>query len=446
MINLFLYQIKNIGMYKTLIFLMILAIYSPSQLLGQQESTYIKAGYLYDSKNNKLLKNKLIQIQGTKIISIDEFKSLPKNNKFIDLTEYTILPGFIDAHTHIFFSQDANEDFAEHSIQSLTMESDALRVLRGAKRAKSYLDQGITSIKDLGNSGLYLDVALRDAINEGTIEGPRIFASGPILAANGGQVYGVLPEHQNIIDLEYRIITSPEDAKNAVREHINQNVDLIKICADNIPNKTYLTLDEIKSIVKTARSYNLKVTAHCVTNQSAWNAIEAGVDGIEHGFNLADSTLIKMAEKQIYLVPTENSKFYMNTYAKLAGYKDNELDWVDSYLKRMKDRLKRAIAKGVTIVAGSDNYTDIKVSRGKSSIDMFRYYFEAGMKPLNILQSSTYISAAQLNKESEIGYIHPQANADIIAVKGDVINDFISTIENVAFIMKDGKIYVNKTD
>ena len=433
-------------MFKNLIFLFVIVISAQGLLFGQQERIFIKAGFLYESKNNKLLKNKLIQIQGSKVISIGEFESLPENSQIIDLREYTVLPGLIDAHTHVLFSQDADVDFAEHSIHSLTMESDALRVLRGSKRARSYLEEGITSIRDLGNSGLYLDVALRDAINEGTIEGPRIFASGPILAANGGQIYGVLPKHQNIIDLEYRIITSPEDAKNAVREHVNQNVDLIKICADNIPNKTYLTVDEIKSIVQTAHSYDLMVTAHCVTNQSALNAIEGGVDGIEHGFNLADTTLTKMAEEQVFLVPTENSKSYMNTYAKLAGYKQDELGWIESYFSKMKDRLHRAIDKGVSIVAGSDNYTDIKISRGKSSKDMFKYYLEAGMKPLDILQSSTYVSAFQLGRESEIGYLKPNANADIIAVKGDIINDFISTMNNVVFIMKDGKVYNNKTE
>lgn len=433
-------------MFRTLIFFIIILISSQEQLIGQKNSIYIKAGFLYDSKENTLLKNKLIHIRGTKIISVSEFESLPKNSQAIDLTEYTVLPGLIDAHTHVLFSQEANEDFSEHSIQSLIMESDALRVLRGSKRAKSYLDQGITSIKDLGNSGLYLDVALRDAINEGTVKGPRIFASGPILAATGGQIYGVLPEHQNLIDSEYRIISSPEDAKNAVREHVNQNVDLIKICADNLPNKTFLTIDEIKAVVETAHSYNLKVTVHCVTNQSAWNAVEAGVDGIEHGFNLADSTLTKMAEKQIYLVPTENSEDYMNTYVELAGYNANETEWIDKYLNKMAARLKKAIDKEVPIVAGSDNYTDINVSRGESSTDMFRYYFEAGMKPLDILQSSTYISAFHLNKENDIGYLSPQANADIIAIKGDLINDFISTIENVEFIMKGGKVYKNTTD
>tara|TARA_Y100000589_G_C26880189_1_gene517692 strand:+ start:308 stop:646 length:339 start_codon:yes stop_codon:yes gene_type:complete len=112
----------------------------------------------------------------------------------------------------------------------------------------------------------------------------------------------------------------------------------------------------------------------------------------------------------------------------------------------LNDRLKRAIDKGVTIIAGSDNYTDIKTSRGKSSADMFRYYYEAGMKPLDILQSSTYISAVGLGKENEIGYIQPKAKADIIAVKGNITDDFIATIENVVFIMKNGKIYRDKTN
>lgn len=428
---------RRIFAYSILLFLCL-----QTNLFGQQKDIYIKAGLLYDSENNTLLQKKAIHVEGSKVVAISNFEEIPKNKEVIDLSDYTILPGLIDAHTHVLFSQDANEDFAAHSIQTLTMESDALRTLRGAKRAKSYLDEGITSIKDLGNSGMYLDVALRDAINEGTIEGPRIFASGPILSSIGGQVYGVTQEHQEIIDLEYRIIASVEDAKNAVREHVNQNVDVIKICADNLPNKAYLTVEEMASIVKTAHSYKLTVTAHCVTDQSAWNAIEAGVDGIEHGFNISDSTLTRMANRKVFLVPTENSMSYMETYAKLSGYDDNP-PWIDSYMKNMAKRLNRAISKGVPIVAGSDNYTDIGTTRGKSSKDMLRYYFEAGMKPLDILQSATYISAKFLNKEKEIGSIAPMAKADIIAVKGNVKTDFIKTMENIVFVMKDGEIYTN---
>lgn len=419
---------------------------SPAILFAQQNETYIKAGLFYDSQQNILLKNKVIHVKGTKIVSIGEFNSIPQDKSVIDLTEYTVLPGLIDGHTHVLFSQDADVDFSEHSIQSLTMETDALRVLRGAKRAKSYLEVGITSIKDLGNSGLFLDVALRDAINEGSIEGPRIFVSGPIIAAVGGQIYGVSPKHQDLVDLEYRIVKNVEDGRLAVSEHMNQNVDLIKIAADNLPNNTRLSIEEMKSIVQTAHAYGLTVTAHAVSNQSAWDAIAAGVDGIEHGFNISDSTLTLMAKKKVFLVPTENSRNYLNLYANLAGHDKDNLGWIDRYLDNMKSRLTKAISKGVPIVAGSDNYTIIGVSAGKSSQDMFRAYYEAGMKPLDILQSATYTSAAYLNKENDIGVLKPEAYADIIAIKGDIIKDFVNSIEHIVFVMKDGEVYVNESN
>lgn len=433
------------NMYRVFLIL-IYIIYLPTLLVAQQKETYIKAGLFYDSQQNVLLKNKIIYVRGTRIVSIGDFNSLPNDKYVIDLSDYTVLPGLIDGHTHVLFSQDADADFSEHSIQSLTMETDALRVLRGAKRAKSYLDVGITSIKDLGNSGLFLDVALRDAINEGTIEGPRIFASGPIIAATGGQIYGVAPKHQSIIDLEYRIIKSVEDAKIAVREHMNQNVDLIKIAADNLPNNTRLSIDEIKSIVKTAHSYGLTVTAHTVSNQSAWDAIKAGVNGIEHGFNIADSTLTLMAKNKIFLVPTENSRAYMNIYANLAGLEKDNLGWIDKYIDTLKNRLANVISKGIPIVAGSDNYTNIGVSAGKSSQDMFRAYFEAGMKPLDILQAATYTSALHLNKENEIGVLKPEAYADIIAIKGDLNTDFVKSVESIVFVMKDGEVYYQQSN
>ncbi|EGV43339.1 amidohydrolase family protein [Bizionia argentinensis JUB59] len=431
---------------KTIIFTIILFLTILTSTFAQENETYIKAGIFYDSENNMLLKNKLIHIRGNKIVSIVTFPEIPKNAKFIDLTNYTVLPGLIDAHTHVLFSQDSNVDFSEHSIQSLTMESDALRALRGAKRARSYLDVGITTIKDLGNSGLFLDVALRDAISEGTITGPRILASGPIMGAAGGQIYGVSPSHQNLIDLEYRIIKGVEDARNAVREHANQNVDVIKICADNLPNKTFLTIEEMKAIVNMAHDYGLTVTAHSVSNQSAWNAIQAGVDGIEHGFNIADSTLTLMAKKKVFLVPTENSRKYMEVYAELAGYKKGETAWIENYLNNMSKRLKQAIKLGVPIVVGSDNYTEIGTTRGCSSQDMFRAYFEAGMKPLDILQSATYLSASHLNMQNDIGVLKSKSKADIIAVKGDIIANFVNTIENVVFVMKDGVIYNQETN
>jgi len=412
-------------------------------LFGQQKGdVYLIAGLFYDSEQNTFLKNKVIHVKGSSIQNIGDKSIIPEKAEIINLQAYTVLPGLIDAHTHVLFTQEPSEDFAECSMHTLTLESDALRVLRGAKRARSYLDVGITTIKDLGNSGLFLDTALRDAINEGTIIGPRIFASGPILSSSGGQIYGVSHQHQNLVSLEYRVIKDIADAKNAVRQHLNQHVDLIKICSDNIPNNTRLTIDEMKAIVEIAHSYGLKVTAHSITNQSAWDAVTAGVDGIEHGFNLADSTLDLMAEKNVFLVPTENSLSYMKTYTQLALNSKQLPSWVDGYLARMKERLMSAKEKGVIIVAGSDNYTDIKVPRGTSSQDMFRAYFEAGMSPLDILQSATYLSALVMNKEKRIGVLRKNAMADIIAIKGDIRNDFVNSIKNVVFVMKNGEVYL----
>ncbi|MBO0343492.1 amidohydrolase family protein [Flagellimonas profundi] len=412
-----------------------------SFLSGQQAKTYIKAGLFYDSEQNEFLENKLIVVENGLIVEVsDANKANTDGHRWIDLSAYVVLPGLIDAHTHVLFSQSPKDDFAEHSVITLTMESEALRVLRGSKRARSYLDVGITSIKDLGNSGLYLDVALRDAIEEGTVIGPRIFASGPILSAPGGQIYGVEPKHQDLISGEYRIIRGVEDAKIAVQEHVNQGVDLIKICADNLPNETVLSLEEMQAIVRTAHGYGLKVTAHAVTDESAQKAIEAGVDGIEHGFNISDSTLNMMAKKDVYLVPTENSREYMELFSELAGYDFGSDQWIDRYREAMTERLQKAIKIGVTIVAGSDNYNELNVSRGSSSIDMFKAYFDSGMTPLDILQSATILSATHLGKQNEIGVLKKGAKADIIALKGNVLTEFYPTIKRVVFVMKDGKI------
>lgn len=413
---------------------------------AQGNEIFIKAGLLYDSEQNALLKDKVIHVIGNRIAAIGNTSIIPPGAVVEDLGEYTVMPGLIDAHTHVLFSQEPSDDFAEHSVSTLTLQSDALRVLRASKRARSYLDVGFTSIKDLGNSGHYLDVALRDAINEGSIEGPRVFASGPILSANGGQLYGVIPSQQDLVNLEYRIIKGAEDARIAVREHVNQGVDIIKICADNLPNRTRLSVEEMKAVVEEAHTYGLKVTAHAIMNQSTWDAVQAGVDGIEHGFYLADSTLQLMAEKEVYLVPTENSRHYMDTFYKLAGTDSADLNWLDSYFTNMEHRLKRARQKGVIIVAGSDNYNEMGVSPGRCSLDMFRAYMEMGMEPLNILQSATYLSALQLNKEKEIGVLKAGALADIIAVKGNVKADFLKTLEQVLFVMKDGKIFVREAD
>lgn len=405
------------------------------------EETYLKAGKVFDSEGGRMLSNYIIKIKRNKIIEFGENIVIPPDAKTIDLSEYTVLPGLIDGHTHLMTLDDLNDD--NPMADKLLFEGDALRVLRGSKRAKSWLENGFTSIRDLGDSGPFLDVALKKAINEGTVVGPRMFVSGPIIASEGGQVRGLVKSHRDVIAGEYTIVRSVDDAINAVRVHVNYGADLIKICANNTPNNTSLTIDEMKAIVKMAHRYGKKVTAHATNDLAIWEAVTAGVDGIEHGYQVSDTTLALMAEKGVILVPTDLSIPLYHKLYDIIDFKWNREKQIERAKKNLGDRLQRAIKAGVTIVTGSDNYLDLEMPQGEGAKHTLLAYHEEGMEPLDILRSSTYLSAKFMGKEQMLGVIKQGALADIIAVKGDLETDFAESIFNLAFVMKNGKIYVD---
>lgn len=407
-----------------------------------QDATYIKAGKFFDSENEKVRSGYVIKIERNKISEVGKNVSIPDGAKIIDLSDYTVMPGLIDGHTHLMTLDDFNNE--NPIADKLLFEGDAMRVLRGSKRAKSWLENGFTSVKDLGDSGPFLDVVLKNAINEGTVDGPRMFVSGPIITSEGGQIPGLVHSRRDVIEDEYTIVRNVDDAINAVRIHVNAGADLIKICANNTPNNTSLTIDEMKAIVKMAHRYNKKVTAHATNDLAVWEAVTAGVDGIEHGYQISDTTLALMAQKGVVLVPTDISKPLFHKLYDIIDFKwDREKNMQrakDSY----QDRLQRAIKAGVTIVTGSDNYLDFEMPQGAAAKNILLAYHEEGMQPLQILSSSTYLSAKFLDKEDQIGAIKKGAFADIIAVRGDVENDFPNAIFNLLFVMKDGEVYVDK--
>ena len=402
--------------------------------------TYIKAGKLFDSENAILLNNFVIKVENNRITEVAKNIEIPNDSNVIDLSDYTILPGLIDGHTHLLSTESPNE---EHSITNeLLFSEDALRVLRAGKKANSYLKNGFTTVRDLGNSGKFLDVALKKAIKEGTIDGPRMIVSGPIISSEGGQFRGLLKKHEHLISDEYRIVRSVDDAINAVRENITYGADIIKICANNSPNNTTLTLDEMKAIVKTAHRYKTKVTAHGTDDQAIWEAVSAGVDGIEHGWNVSDSTLVHMASNNVALIPTFSSYEEAVMWLELTKYEGDIEKEAKSWGKGGKDLIKKAKKARVTIVTGSDNYYDYGLPQGLAAKQILIAYYQAGMQPLDILQSSTFFSAKFMDKEDKLGILKKDMYADIIAIKGDLIHDFSSSILDVVFVMKDGKIYV----
>ena len=418
-------------------------IFSPlcGQSTYQANAVYIKAGKLLDSEEGKLITNSIIKIINNRIASVGTDLDIPSDSRIIDLSAYTVLPGLIDGHTHLMTLEDLSHDYSV--ADKLLYEGDALRVLRGAKRARSFLENGFTTIRDLGDSGAFLDVALKRAINEGTVDGPRMYVSGPIIISEGGQVPGILKSQRQVISDEYTIIRNVDEAINAVRMHVNYGADLIKICANNSPNNTSLTIDEMKAIVKMAHRYDKKVTAHATTDLAVWEAVTAGVDGIEHGYEISDTTLALMAEKGVVLVPTDLSEPLFHKLYDITDFKWNRALNLKRAKDRYRDRLQRAINAGVTVVTGSDNYLDFEMPQGEAAKHILMAYYEEGMDPMSILRSSTYLSAQFMGKENEIGSIKEGAFADIIAVKGDILNDFTNSIFDLVMVMKNGEVFID---
>jgi imidazolonepropionase-like amidohydrolase len=420
-------------------------------LQAQSHKTLILAGKLFESETGEFLPGKAIIIDENKIKAVVDEKGLSENAKkdyvVIDLSNFAVLPGLIDAHTHLLNKESlipGNEFSGLDMMKTLTMRGDAYRAIYGSVRAKAYLEAGITAVQDLGNSGQFADIALRKAITEGLVSGPRMRCAGMGLASEGGQMPDVIYKHRDIINDEYRIVVGRDDAVQAVRENITQGADVIKIYSNNTPNRTALSVEEMQAIVKEAHRYGLRVTAHATDNQAVYNAVISGVDGIEHGYDVADSTLELMAKKGVVLVPTDGDSLTFIQYAKQASPDNKNVEnSVLQYRKYLGNRLKRAIKKGVIIVAGSDDYIDFKLPFAEPSKRTLIGYFESGMSIPEVLKAATINASKQLNWGNSIGIIKPGFLADLIAVDKDLDTN-MQAILNVHFVMKNGKVYINK--
>jgi len=428
-----------------LIFAMLWAFLAPT-IYGQTtapEITVIRAGRLFDSENGIFLPARDIVIKGNLIESVGENLSIPKGAKVVDLRRYTVMPGLIDAHVHLLYLENPSGGLTTEGVKAITIEGTPLRALRGAARARTFLTAGITTVRDLGNSGRFGDVAVRAAINEGSLDGPRMYVSGPGLSPEGGQFPGLQFGYRGIAEEEYRIVRGADDARMAVRENVTYGANVIKIYASASPNPGYLSMEEMRAIVDEARLLGVKVTAHATSDVAIKRAVEAGVDSIEHGYRAEDATLQLMKERGTALVPTYlDSVNLKRIYAITRPARPVTEEELAPALKQRYERIQRAIKAGVTIVAGSDNYIDLKVPQGEAAKRVLFTYRDAGMDTAQILQSAT-INAGRLFGEPRLGVIKAGAFADIIAVEGDPVRDF-NAIDRVRFVMKNGKVYVGQ--
>ena len=412
-------------------------------------SLAVRASRMLDVKSGNIVTNAVIIIENGRIKAAGSGLAIPAGMEVIDLGEAMILPGLIDCHTHLLQNYDGSVGGDDtNMILTVTQMSTAKRALLGVAMGREDLEAGITAVRDLGNSGWNGDVALRDAIRAGWVVGPRILAATRALAAVGGQFGAVTADAQKMIEQEYVVISGVEQARRAVRQALYDGADLIKVIVNTGPR--VVALDEMKAIVEEAHRVNRKVAAHAIGDLATRVAAEAGVDSIEHGYTIPDDVLKMMAEKKIYLVPTDYpADFYSAIFSSGRKQTPEESQQAEVRFKRFADsnaeRLGRALKAGVRIAAGSDEYYNTPgKTRGQASLLMFRAYAASGMSPLEIIRAST-INAADLlaGDRALFGTIESGKFADLIAVQGDPLKD-ITELEHVRFVMKGGVVIKNE--
>jgi imidazolonepropionase-like amidohydrolase len=422
---------------------LLIAHHAAAQTLRDTGAVLIRAGTLFDSERGEFIKSQDILVRAGLVVSVGPQGAVPAGSRLIDLSRYTVLPGLIDSHTHLLYLEDPKGSLTTEGLKAVVIEGTVLRALHGAARARTFLAAGITTVRDLGNSGRFGDVALRAAINDGSVDGPRMIVSGPGLSPEGGQFPGMQPEFRAIADGEYRIVRGATDAAAAVRENVTYGATVIKVYSNNSPNPASLSLEELHAIVDEAKNLGVRVAAHATSDAAAWRAAEAGVNSIEHAYSVADSTLALMAKKGVFMVPTDGDSLTLLDYLRIrsAPGAQPSPQQLASMLSSQGERLRRAMAAGVPIASGSDMYIDFHAPQGSVAKRVIYAYVEAGLTPVQALQAATVNAARLLGWMGRVGVIRARGYADIIAVEGDLGRD-IRALDNVRFVMKAGTVYM----
>jgi imidazolonepropionase-like amidohydrolase len=398
--------------------------------LAAAQVTAITAGKLIDPETGTEKTNQIILIEAGKIKAIGSDVKIPADAKRIDLSAETVLPGLFDAHTHLLANVDAKWDLGDFWIMAMQRRA-GFRAIEGVRHAKEMLDSGFTMVRDVGNSGDYLDADLDKAIRFGMVPGPTMIFSGRIIAPFGGQFWDQPTDPKLLENPEYRFADSRDEMQRAVRENIYWGARVIKIVVDG--QKYTYSADDIRFIVAEAARAGVKVAAHVQTERGARAAIEAGVASIEHGWVLSDDDLALAKQNGVALVSTDF------TVAELIA-DGMEPDAAKKTHEKYVARLKRAWAAGVNVVFGTDVMSDVKNrTRGELAMEYVDSFQEAGIGAPDILRAMTTRAAVLLGVEKERGALKAGMAADIVATREDPLRD-INGLKRIDFVMKDGVV------
>lgn len=405
------------------------------------QNAYIQCGKLIDTENGKVLTNKTIIVSEKRIVSVENGFLEPKSDKdfIIDLKDKSVLPGFIDMHVHL------EEEINPKRYMDRFTDNDADIAFKSAVFAKTTLLAGFTTVRDLGGSGV--NISLRNAINKGEIEGPRIFTAGKAIGTTGGHAdptNGMKKSLMGDPGPKEGVVNSVDDARKAVRQRYKDGSDVIKITATggvlsvakNGQNPQF-TLEEIQEICKIAKDYGMTIAAHAHGDEGMQRAIIGGVTTIEHGTFMSEETMELMKQHGTYYVPTITAGKEVAEKAKIQGFYPEII--VPKALEigpKIQETFSKAYKKGVKIAFG----TDAGVFKHGENAKEFVYMVEAGMPAMEAIESATVTSAKILSIDNQIGKIKAGFLADIIAVNEDPTKN-IKTLENVVFVMKEGTVY-----
>src|SRR5271156_5129887 len=406
-----------------------------AQAAPAPKTVVVRAGRLLDVKTGKTLSNQTIVIQGDKIASVGSDAQIPAGAQVVDLSNATVLPGLIDAHTHITYTPNFG-----YSRLAISVPRQALN---GARNARITLDAGFTTIRNVGATD-FTDVALRDAINAGDVPGPRMLVSGPALSITGGHC------DDNMLPFEWHVQAEGvadgiAGVQHKTRENIKYGADLIKICAtggvlshgDN-PQASQYTLEELKAIVADAHRLGRKVAAHAHGAQGILWASEAGVDSIEHGSYIDDAAIAEMKKNGTYLVPTLYLADWFLENAERLHVPAEMIAKGREVMPAARKNVARAFAAGVKVGFG----TDAAVYPHGLNAHEFAVMVKLGLTPLQAIQAATVNDADLLGWSDKVGTIEPGKWADLVAVDGDPLAD-VTTLERVKFVMKGGEVVKN---
>lgn len=428
------------GFRLILTIVIIIFCFTGQQVLAQNIKA-IKCGQFIDVKNEKLLSDIIIIIQKDKILQVGPKLAIPPDAEVIDLSEYTVLPGLIEAHTHLMLQGDSTSEAYD---EQLLKESISYRTIRAVAAAKMALEYGFTSMRDIGNEGtMYADVDLKRAINRGIIPGPRLQVSTRALS-----VTGTYPLLRYAWDLDVpkgvQIVDGVDECRKAVREEISSGSDWIKVYCDRgywidttnhgISSKVNFTMEELKAIVDEAHRWKVKVAAHAIGRDGIRSALEAGVNSIEHGDGFDDELIARAIKQGVYWCPTMLVSDYVAGPRTAAG---------NSFWTQMLDYLhtafKKGVQAGVKIALGSDAGGYPWTMNPVGEIVLMTKY---GMTPGQALRASTLVPAELLGWQEKVGSLEVGKFADLVAVEGNPLQD-ISLLQQIGFVMKEGKVYKN---